>query len=151
MLFYSICILIIIFDIITKRVAVFSLKDISTVPIIQDILHLTYVENRGAAFGMLQNQRWIFMIITVIVIIAIIYFKTKNKLTSKLLDLGLSFVLGGAVGNMIDRVILGYVVDFIDFQIINFPVFNVADIFVVIGAIILVIFYIFFDKAEEKR
>ena len=69
---------------------------------------------------------------------------TKNKLTSKLLDLGLSFVLGGAVGNMIDRVILGYVVDFIDFRIINFPVFNVADIFVVIGAIILVIFYIFY-------
>lgn len=151
MLFYSICILIIIFDIITKRIAVFSLKDISTVPIIQDILHLTYVENRGAAFGMLQNQRWIFMIVTVIVIIAIIYFKTKNKSTFKLLDLGLSFVLGGAVGNMIDRVILGYVVDFIDFRIINFPVFNVADIFVVIGAIILVIFYIFFDKAEEKR
>lgn len=150
MLFYIVCVLIIISDIVTKRLAVYFLSGVSTIPIIKDIVHFTYVENKGAAFGILQNHRWIFITLSIIIIAAILLFKIRNKAKARFLDLGLSFVLGGAVANLIDRIFIGYVIDFIDFRIIDFPVFNIADIFVVIGAIMLSIFYIFLDKDERK-
>lgn len=129
-------ILILALDIFTKYLAktVFILNDIT---LIKDILYFTYVENRGAAFGIMQNKQWLFIVFTVVIILAMIIYLIKYKPQGKLLKLSLVFIMAGGVGNLIDRIRLGYVVDFIDVRIINYPVFNVADCFVVIGAVLL--------------
>ena len=149
LIWFIIMIGVIALDQITKWLAVEFLTKIDTFPIIEKVLHLTYLENKGAAFGMLKNNRWVFLIISTVAIIALIIFIIKNPPKNKCLGLGLSFILGGGIGNMIDRTCLGYVVDFIDFRLINFAIFNVADSFVCIGAA-LVFIYIFFFY-DEKR
>lgn len=129
-------ILILALDIFTKYLAktVFILNDIT---LIKDILYFTYVENRGAAFGIMQNKQWLFIVFTIVIILAMVIYLIKYKPQGKLLKLSLVFIMAGGVGNLIDRIRLGYVVDFIDVRIINYPVFNVADCFVVIGAVLL--------------
>lgn len=137
----TLCIVaVIVLDQITKYFAVKYLMPVVSVPIIKDVLHLTYVENRGAAFGMLQNHRWVFMILStvVMVIIVAIMFKYKKYLHPIMLT-GLCFVVGGGIGNMIDRTINGYVVDFVDFTLINFAVFNIADTFICVGVGLLIL------------
>lgn len=142
---------VVILDQFTKWLAVEYLIPIGTVPIIKDALHLTYVENPGAAFGMMQNSRWIFLLVSTVAIIAIIIYLIKFAPKNKLALLSLAFILGGGIGNMIDRVALGYVVDFIDFRLINFAVFNVADSFVCVGAALLIIYVLFIEGKENKR
>ena len=142
---------VVVLDQITKWLAVEYLIPVGTVPIIKDALHLTYVENPGAAFGMMQNSRWIFLLVSTVAIIAIIIYLIKFAPKNKLALLSLAFILGGGIGNMIDRVALGYVVDFIDFRLINFAVFNVADSFVCVGAALLIIYVLFIEGKENKR
>ena len=142
---------VVILDQFTKWLAVEYLIPIGTFPIIKDALHLTYVENPGAAFGMMQNSRWIFLLVSTVAIIAIIIYLIKFATKNKLALLSLAFILGGGIGNMIDRVALGYVVDFIDFRLINFAVFNVADSFVCVGAALLIIYVLFIEGKENKR
>ena len=101
-------------DQLTKICAAANLKDISTLPIIENIFHFTYVENRGAAFGMLSEHRWVFMILSVVGIAAIFVYLTVTKPKSWWMRLALCFIVGGGVGNMIDRIARGYVIDFID-------------------------------------
>lgn len=141
---------VVILDQVTKWLAANFLTKVETVPIIKDILHLTYLENEGAAFGMLKNNRWIFLVISTVAIIGLIIYLVKYPPKNKWLMLGLSFICGGGIGNMIDRVLLGYVVDFIDFRAINFAIFNTADSFVCIGAV-LVLIYVFFFSEEKKE
>ncbi len=133
-LYLSAMVFVIIADQITKYIAVLYLKPIDTFPIVEGVIHFTYVENRGAAFGMLKDHRWIFMVVSAIVICLIFFvmFKFKNYL-HPLMFTGLSFALGGGIGNMIDRIANGFVVDFVDFSLIDFAVFNLADTFVCIG------------------
>jgi signal peptidase II len=132
-------------DQLTKYLAVKYLMPIGSYPVIKNFFHLTYVENKGAAFGMLQNKTLFFIIITLIVGAVLIYSMIKLPENS-VYNYTLAMILGGAIGNLIDRVRLGYVVDFIDFKF--FPaVFNVADSFIVIGAIILGYLMIFKGKA----
>lgn len=140
---------VIIFDIITKLLAKKYLID-GTFPIIEDVLHFTYVENRGAAFGILKDHRWVFMIISVFAIALIIFFVFYFKPRSLTAKIALGLVLGGGVGNMIDRIALGYVIDFIDFRLINFAVFNIADSAITVGAILLGIYLIFIEPKEAK-
>ena len=142
---------VVVLDQLTKWLAVEYLIPVGTVPIIKDALHLTYVENPGAAFGMMQNSRWIFLLVSTVAIIAIIIYLIKFAPKNKLALLSLAFILGGGIGNMIDRVALGYVVDFIDFRLINFAVFNVADSFVCVGAALLIIYVLLIDGKENKR
>ena len=142
---------VVVLDQFTKWLAVEYLIPVGTVPIIKNALHLTYVENPGAAFGMMQNSRWIFLLVSTVAIIAIIIYLIKFAPKNKLALLSLAFILGGGIGNMIDRVALGYVVDFIDFRLINFAVFNVADSFVCVGAALLIIYVLFIDGKENKR
>lgn len=149
-LWIAIMVLVVFLDQLTKYLTILFLKPIDTLPIIEDVIHLTYVENRGAAFGMLQNQRWLFMTVSTVAIIALLIYLFKKKSHSKLENLSLAFIIGGGIGNMIDRVLLGYVVDMIDFRLINFAVFNVADSFVCIGAGLLMLWIIISGYREVK-
>ena len=126
-------------DQLSKFLAVKLLAPIESVPLWEGILHLTYVENKGAAFGMLADHRWVFMSISSVAIIAIALYLYSGKNASKLFTSALMLIVSGGIGNMIDRIALGYVVDFIDFALIDFAVFNVADSLVCIGAGLLVL------------
>lgn len=137
-------------DQLTKYLAVMFLRPVDTVPIIQDVLHLTYDENTGAAFGILKNDRWVFMIISVIAIVGMLVYLFRQKPTKPLEWISISLIVGGGIGNMIDRVLLGYVVDFVDFRLINFAIFNVADSFVCIGAGLLMLYVILLTVEESK-
>ncbi len=137
-------------DILTKLSAIKYLKTVDTYPLWEGVFHLTYVENRGAAFGMMQGARIFFIVATLIIIGAIFIFARKSKSNSKCLKLSLSLITAGAVGNLIDRIFRGYVVDFFDFCLIDYPVFNFADICVCIGAALLVIFVIFIEGRNNE-
>ncbi len=144
--------IVVVIDQWTKQLAVSYLKPISTKPLIDGVLHLTYVENTGAAFGMMKNHRWVFMATSTIAVIGILIFIVGwyKKYHDPLLFTGLAFIAGGGIGNMIDRVLLGYVVDFVDFRLINFAVFNGADSFVCVGAAMIVL-WVFLTEIKEKK
>ena len=137
-------------DQLTKYLTVLHLKPVDTLPIIEDVIHLTYVENTGAAFGMMKDARWIFMITSTLAIIGILVYLFWKRPESKLECLSLAFIVGGGIGNMIDRTTLGYVVDMIDCRFINFAVFNVADSFVCIGAGLMIL-YLFVEMGKEIK
>ncbi len=145
----------ILVDQITKILVDNLMALYSTVPIIPDFLHLTYIQNKGAAFGMLSNHRWVFMVISTIAIIAMGIYLFRFCKERMLFKVGLALIISGGIGNMIDRVIYGYVIDMIDFRVINFAVFNVADSFVCIGAgivfLCLVIDLIKTTKKEKEE
>lgn len=120
----------------------------SSIQVIPHILRFTYVENRGAAFGMLQGQKIFFVIMTFLLIgLFFVYLKKTN--TNKWMKWTASIIIAGAIGNLIDRVLLGYVVDFIDFHIIWRYVFNVADIYVVGGTLLLALQILLQDEKEK--
>ena len=150
-LLFSIIILAgIVIDQLTKLLCVRFLRPVSTVPIIKDVLHLTYVENRGAAFGMLSDSRWVFMLVSTVAIIGMLLFLYLGFAQNGLYEISLAMVISGGIGNMIDRIALGYVVDMIDFRLIDFAVFNGADSFVCVGAGLLILAFIL-DIAKESK
>lgn len=137
-------------DQITKYLTILYLKPIDTLPLIPDVIHLTYLENTGAAFGMMKDARWLFMIVSTVAIVGILVYLFWKRPTSKLECVSLSLIVGGGIGNMIDRTLLGYVVDMIDFRLINFAVFNVADSFVCVGAGLMIL-YLILDMIKESK
>lgn len=141
----------IITDQVTKKLAVMNLSDISTFPLIENVLHFTYVENRGAAFGMLANHRWVFMILSTAALIAMLVWLFVEKPRSMWIRTAAAFIISGGIGNMIDRVMLGYVVDFIDCRFIDFYVFNVADSLVCVGCGMLLVGVIYSEIVEMKK
>ncbi|MBQ6631586.1 MAG: signal peptidase II, partial [Romboutsia sp.] len=144
MIYELIVLLLIGIDQVSKILALKYLKNIGSIPIIQDMFHLTYVENRGAAFGMFQNNQIIFVIIALIASIFGLYYLHKKKV-HMIGRVGIILIIAGAIGNLIDRVRLGFVVDYFDFRIIWEYVFNIADIFVVLGTILLCIYILFYE------
>lgn len=140
----------IVLDQLSKYLAVTYLEPIGSVPIINKVLSFTYVENKGAAFGMLADHRWVFMTVSAIVIVAIFVFVAKYKPQSTLMKLSLGMIAGGGIGNMIDRVARGYVVDFIDVTCIKFYVFNIADSFVCVGCGLMVLSLIL-DEIKDRK
>lgn len=138
---------IVVLDQISKFAAVKYLKGNNPYVIIENFFQLDYVENFGAAFGILQNKRIIFIIITSIVILGIIFFLAKHPdYLNRWMKIALVMLLGGTIGNFIDRVRQGYVIDFISFRFgrgYDFPVFNVADIFIVTSTILIMILVLF--------
>ena len=142
-------------DQITKYLTILYLKPMDTQPLWEGVLHLTYVENTGAAFGMMKDSRWIFMVTSTVAIIGILGYMIYRTYIKKsrmpwMEALALSFIVGGGIGNMIDRTLLGYVVDMIDFRLINFAVFNVADSFVCVGAGLMVL-YLILEMVKEAK
>ena len=144
-------VILIVFDQWTKALAVAHLMKQEPFVLIPGVFQLHYLENRGAAFGMLQGQRVFFIVMAMIVllVIAYIYFKLPwQKHFHYLRAVGI-FIAAGAVGNLIDRVNLGYVVDFFYFELIDFPIFNVADIYVTCATFVLAFLILFYYKEEE--
>lgn len=140
----------IILDQLTKWLSVEFLSKIDTLPIIKNVIHLTYVENRGAAFGMFADKRWVFMITSTVMIVGLLAYLYLGLSENRLYAVSISMIISGGIGNMIDRIALGYVVDFIDFRLINFAVFNGADSFVCVGAGLLVLALVL-DIVKEAR
>ena len=139
------CILIILIGIgidqLSKLYAVKVLATLTTMPIIPNVFHLTYIENDGAAFSIFSGKQTFLIIITIIaiVIIGIILFAIPKKKKYFLTNFAFSLILSGAIGNLIDRIRFNYVVDFFDFRLIGFAIFNIADCFVVIGCFLLIL------------
>ena len=120
---------------------------------VEDAVHLTYHMNKGAAFGMMADSRWIFMVISTVAIIAMGYYLYAGLSEKRIYTVSVAMIISGGIGNMIDRVAIGAVVDFIDFRIIDFAIFNGADSFVCVGAGILMLALILdiVREAKEKK
>ena len=146
-------VLMILFDQWTKNLAVAHLKGKESISLIKGWLELTYVENRGAAFGILQNQRILLLTTTIILLIVCTVALIKLKPIKKNIPYHILIVLviAGGIGNMIDRMLLGYVVDFVYFSIIDFPVFNVADCYITGAEIFLILFFLCTMFKEGKE
>ena len=138
-----------ILDMLTKLIVESTMAVKDSIPLLRGVLHITHIENRGAAFGMLSEHRWVFLIISSLTILFLIFFLLRTRSRDPILLISLSMVLSGGIGNMIDRLILGYVVDMIDFCLIDFAVFNVADSFVCVGAALLFVAILFEAKEES--
>ena len=134
-------ILFLIIDIVSKLIVSSLMNVHDSIIIIKDFFYITYVRNTGAAWSMFAGKTWLLIVVSLIIIGFICLYVYKNKPKSKVEVVGYSLVLGGAIGNFLDRIIYGYVIDFFDFYIFgyDYPIFNVADIFIVIGVLILVI------------
>ncbi|WP_394896607.1 signal peptidase II [Enterococcus hirae] len=123
-----------------------------TKTLIPGVLSLNHIRNTGAAWSMLEGKMWFFVIITVIAVIVVVTLMVKNrKQGNRWLLTGLSFILAGAIGNFIDRVRLGYVVDMFRTDFMNFPIFNVADMTLVCGVILILIYIILDEKEQGKK
>lgn len=144
----------VILDQLSKYMAVHFLQGTDGIDLIPGVFRLTYLENRGAAFGVLQGQQWFFYIITAVILVVVVLAYVRIPAGRKFLPLQICavFIVSGALGNLIDRVRLGYVVDFFYFELIDFPVFNVADIFICVGGALFVIYFMFQhkDKTPEE-
>ena len=154
MLWIILLVLIIFADQLSKWLVVALLQGKESVYVIPGVLRFTYVENDGAAFGMLDDHRWVFLVLSTVMIIALIYYIVKYKPQSKWVMTSLILIVGGGIGNMIDRLLLGYVIDFIDFC--AFPnlwrwVFNIADSAVCVGTFMLSLWLILDTVKEYKR
>ena len=137
-------------DQLTKWLTVIYLDYRESFPLWQDVLHFTHERNEGAAFSILSDQRWVFMTFSTVAIIALLIYLIFFRPKSKFVQISLAMIIGGGIGNMIDRICLGYVIDFIDFTLIDFAVFNVADCFVTVGAFLLM-GYLIWDMIRETK
>ncbi|MCM3739117.1 signal peptidase II [Oceanobacillus luteolus] len=150
--YYLIAIIIILIDQFTKWLVVANMELGESIRIIDGFFYLTSHRNSGAAWGILQGQMLFFYIVTVIFIAVAVYYMQKYARNNKLLGVSLGIILGGAIGNFIDRIFRQEVVDFFNFYIFNynFPIFNIADSALTIGVILIVIVTIM-DERNEKR
>ena len=139
---------VVVIDIATKVLAALFMQD--KIPLIDGVLSFIYVENTGASFGILKGQRWLFVALTAISLVAFIFWLIKNRNAHKLARLAIILIAGGAIGNLFDRLVYGYVRDFIYFELINFPVFNIADSALTIGIILLMVYVLFIYKEPVK-
>lgn len=130
--------IVLLVDRLTKFIVVQKMNLGETIPVIKDFLHITYIENPGAAFGLLANKTWLFIFFTVVILIGMVYLNQTMGRENFMFSLILGLVAGGAVGNLIDRFQSGLVVDFIDFRGIWPYVFNIADTAIVIGMLLLI-------------
>lgn len=144
-------IILVAIDQFTKWLSVKYLLPGGPIPVIKNIFELQYLENKGAAFGIFQNQKWFFIIMTIIIVIAISLLYTKLPETGKMRPLRIISIaiVSGAIGNFIDRIANGYVVDFLYFKLIDFPIFNVADIYVTVSAFVFLALVLFYYKDED--
>ena len=146
-------VLLIVIDQLTKLAAVKILKDHPARSIIPGVFELEYLENKGAAFGMMQNKHWIFILFALLIVVLAILVFRRIPQTRRFLPLQAICILmvSGAIGNMIDRILHEYVIDFLYFSLINFPIFNVADIYVTVSCFLLLILLFFVYSEQELQ
>jgi len=150
LIFSIISIMLIVIDQIIKLWSFNSLRMGNSITIISNILELDYLENRGAAFGIFQGNVVALAIISIMIMVIIIVYMVKNKIKNQIFLLALIFIISGGIGNLIDRIFRGFVIDYIELLFIKFPVFNMADVYVFLGAI-LISYYILFLEEKEKN
>ncbi len=143
--YFLLTFLVLIIDQLVKIVIVMKLLPFQNVWIISNVFAISYVRNYGAAFGIMQSQKLLLIILSLLVILLVWFNRHKLTQYPKILQMGLAIALGGALGNLVDRIRLGYVVDFLDFQV--WPVFNIADIGIVCG-VGLIILGLFFEQSQ---
>lgn len=143
-------ILIVAFDQITKYFASLKLADGSVAKFIPGVVQFKYAENTGMAFSMLSGARWVFIALTVVVCVGVFYYLFSNRCKSLWLYWSLGVILSGGIGNLIDRIRFGYVVDFIEPTFVNFAIFNIADCAVTCGAVVLV-GYLLYDAFKDVK
>lgn len=141
---------IVLTDQLLKILVVYALKPVGRVTAIPGLLDFVYVENRGAAFGMLANQRWVFIAATIIVMAGFVVILFRWKEPHRLFVCSAALVLGGGVGNLIDRIFLEYVIDYLQLSFFP-PVCNFADYCITFGAAMLVVYILFFHHTEKKQ
>lgn len=148
-----ITIILIFIDQISKLIVANLLSQTTTITIIKNFFYLTYTNNDGAAFSILLGKRIFLILIALIIIIILIYYLKKHPPKNKLEVISISFLLGGSIGNLIDRIIRGYVIDFLDFKIFgyNYPIFNLADTFIVVGVFLILLQEIRKEKYLDSR
>lgn len=143
-------VLIVAFDQITKYFASLKLADGSVAKFIPGVVQFRYAENTGMAFSMLSGARWVFIALTVVVCVGVFYYLFSNRCKSLWLYWSLGVILSGGIGNLIDRIRFGYVVDFIEPTFVNFAIFNIADCAVTCGAVVLV-GYLLYDAFKDVK
>lgn len=148
---FALTVLLLVLDQFTKYLAIDRLKGNQAFVLIDGVLELRYLENRGSAFGMLQNQKYFILFVGIVFLAVILFFLFKLPEQKKFCSIHilLSFIVAGGVGNMIDRIRFDYVVDFIYFKLIDFPIFNVADCYIVCGTIVLFLLFLFVFKEKD--
>ncbi len=151
MLAAIIAILAVVADQISKYLIVQNIEYHESAPFIKGVMSFYHTRNTGAAFSMLADKQWVFMVLSTLAMGIILYLLIKEYHRHVLFNVSLAMVLGGGIGNMIDRVRLGYVVDFFHTDFVDFAIFNVADCFVTVGAVLLGIYVVFIDAKVEKR
>ncbi len=146
--YYLFALLVIIIDQVSKLIVISKMEVHESIPIIDSFFYITSHRNRGAAWGILQDQMIFFYIITLIVVVVLVYYLQQYGKKQKTLALGLSLILGGALGNFIDRFFRKEVVDFLDFKLFtyDYPIFNIADSALVIGVAIVIIYTLLEDR-----
>jgi signal peptidase II len=151
--YYIIALFVVAIDQLTKWLIVKNMDLGESITVIENFLYITSHRNRGAAWGILEGQMWFFYLITVVVIIAIVYYMQKAEKEGSLFRLSLALILGGAIGNFIDRLFHQEVVDFIHTYPFgyNFPIFNIADSALVIGVLILIVNMLFEEKKAKEK
>ena len=149
---YKYVFLIILFDFLTKLLVSNLLYINSSVAVIKGFFNITYTKNYGAAFSILENYRFLLIVFSIIVLFVILYYLKKNNITNKFEVFSYSLILGGLVGNLIDRIFYGYVIDFFDFCLFgyDFAIFNLADVAIVVGIMILIFIGFKGDKNADK-
>ena len=140
-------------DQITKYMALTRLKPVGNVTFIEGFMDFTFVENRGAAFGIFSGKTWLLLAVSILICAVLIWAVIKMPITKEYGKLRptLVLILAGAAGNIIDRAVRGYVIDFFEFTFIKWPVFNMADIYVVVGTVIMAVIILFFMKDDKEN
>ncbi|TFI60771.1 signal peptidase II [Carnobacterium divergens] len=147
--YYLLALVVLIVDQVTKYLVVQNIELYQVKAFLPGVLSWMYIQNTGAAWSILEGQMWFFYVITTVVIIGILYIMQKYAKESRLFSMGLALILAGALGNFIDRIRLGYVVDMVRIELIDFPIFNVADMSLSIG-VALIIVYVLLDEKNKK-
>lgn len=151
--YYVLALFVIVCDQLTKWLIVQKMQYGESIEVIKNLFYITSHRNRGAAWGILQGQMWFFYLITIVVVVGLIYYIQKMAKKSVLLGVSLALMLGGAIGNFIDRVFRNEVVDFVNTYIFNynFPIFNIADASLSIGVILLIIYMLIEEKLSKEK
>ncbi|ASS77220.1 signal peptidase II [Tumebacillus algifaecis] len=139
-MFYLLIALVVVLDQVMKYYIRANMDVTESVPLWEGVINLTSHRNPGAAFGILEGQQWFFILSTAAVVVGVIYFRAKGELKGRpLMEIGLALLMGGAIGNAIDRVLFGVVTDFFDLQFVSFAIFNIADVAINIGVGLMIL------------